>query len=537
MPVPLYSMKNLDNILSAGETIRLIGRGSKLSLLQLQKVNHKIATAYPDVKVEIVVRESRGDTLQDIPLQKVEGSDFFTQDIFDVLQSNEADIAVHSLKDMSSEHFLGTNKFALVDRDDVRDIAIFNKDIKTKLKNGSTIIIGTCSPRREEMAIGFLQKALPQWNKSFKIETKIIRGNVDTRLKKLDAGEYDGIILATAGLNRLLSSPSTVEISPSAAASPDGGSIKELLKDKKLMLLPLIECVPTPCQGAIVAEANPANKKAVEILNIINDNKLMQACIQEKQTAMQYGAGCLQRFGVTTISYGINEIIYAAGKDSNNKSFGKWTGLPELNSTNKNFFSTTDFMGSFFQYQYNEEPTTINETIVYVANYKAAEKEELIQQLQTKQVWAAGTKTWFELAKKGVWIHGSADAFGLEFLLTPWQMPLLNISKEEVAIVTNNSSAATRKEKGWKTYGTYYTQEKQSPGIEEQIKGADIIFWTSFRQYAQYKNVVKENVQHVCPYGETAEQFKAAGIEPVVFPNIKAFQQWRQTSIPLTNEG
>jgi hydroxymethylbilane synthase len=530
MPVPLYNMKKHENNF-AGETIKLIGRGSKLSLLQLEKVKHKIAAAYPNVKVEIVVRESRGDTLQNIPLQTVEGSDFFTQDIFDALQSNEADIAVHSLKDMSSEHFFGTNKFAVVDRDDVRDIAIFNKNIESKLKSGNKVIIGTCSPRREEMAIGFLQKALPQSNTNFKVETKIIRGNVDTRLRKLDAGEYDGVILAAAGLNRLLSSPSAVE-------NPDGGyNIKQLLKNKKLMLLPLIECVPAPCQGAIVAEANPVNKKATEILNTINDIKLFQACTEEKQTAIQYGAGCLQRFGVTTISYGMNEVIYAAGKDSNDNSFSKWTGLPELNITNKNFFSSTDFMGSFFQYQYNYESTIINEAIVYVANYKAAEKDEVIQQLQKKQVWAAGTKTWFELAKKGIWVEGSADAFGLEFLITPWQMPLFNISKDEVAVVTNNSSAASWKKKGWKTYGTYDTQEKQSPGIEEQIKEADIIFWTSFRQYAQYKNVLKEKVQHVCPYGETAEQFKAAGINPVIFPNIKAFQQWRQTSIPSTSEG
>jgi len=117
MPARPYSMKHTAKERSDGETIRLIGRGSKLSLLQLEKVKHKIAAAYPGMKVEIVVRESRGDTLQNIPLQTVEGSDFFTQDIFDALQNNEADIAVHSLKDMSSEHFFGTNKFAFVDRD------------------------------------------------------------------------------------------------------------------------------------------------------------------------------------------------------------------------------------------------------------------------------------------------------------------------------------------------------------------------------------------------------------------------------------
>ena len=473
--------------------------------------------------MEILARSSRGDALQDVPLHTVEGSDFFTQDIFEALTKGEADIAVHSLKDMSSEHFFGTNHFAVVDRDDVRDIAIFNKSIETKLKNGKSIIIGTCSPRREEMAIGFLQKALPQWNKDFKVETKIIRGNVDTRLRKLDVGQYDGIILATAGLNRLLATASAVE-------DPDGGC-KELLKDKKLMLLPLIECVPAPCQGAIVAEANPGNKKATEVLSAINDPKLMQACVQEKQAAIQYGVGCLQKFGVTSIFYGANVILYAAGKDSTGNTFSKWTGLPELQITNKNFFSTTDFMGSFFQYNYNNNVTDIKEDIVYVANYKAIEKEEVINQLQIKKVWTAGTKTWFELAKKGIWVEGSADAFGLEFLLTPWQMPLFNISKDEVAVVTNNQSAEQWQAKGWKTYGTYSTEEKEVPGIAEQIKEADIIFWTSYRQYAQYQNVIKEKVQHVCPYGETAEQFKAAGIEPVVFPNIKAFQQWRQISI------
>jgi hydroxymethylbilane synthase len=496
-------------------------------------VKQKIESAFTGINVQVIARSSRGDILQDVPLHTVEGSDFFTQDIFDALTNDEADIAVHSLKDMSSEHFFGTNEFAVVDRDDTRDIAIFNKNVELKIKQGENIIIGTCSPRREEMAIGFLQKALPQSSKGFKVITKEIRGNIDTRLRKLDTGEYDGIILATAGLNRLLATPS-------AAKGPDGGceaktsngGIKELLKDKKLILLPLIECVPAPCQGAIVAEANPNNKKAIEVLNEINNTKLMEACKQEKKTAIQYGIGCLQKFGVTTITYGDNQILYAAGKDSEGTTFTKWAGLPELEVGKKNFFSTTDFMGSFFQYQYNDEAIKINEPVVYIANYKAAEKNELIIQLQTKKVWAAGTKTWVELAKKGIWVEGCADAFGLEFLLKPWQMSLLNIAKEGVAVVTNNDSANSWQEKGWKTYSSYSTIEKSIPGIEEKIKEADIIFWTSYRQYLQYKNAVKANLIHICPYGETAEQFKAAGISPVVFPNIKAFQQWRQISIP-----
>lgn len=499
------------------KTIRLIGRGSRLSLLQLEKVKQKIEVAYPGIDVQIIARNSRGDALQDLPLHTVEGSDFFTQDIFDALSSNEADIAVHSLKDMSSEHFFGAHQFAVVDRDDTHDVAIFQKDIEKKIAAGQTLIIGTCSPRREEMAIGFLKKALPQLYSGFSIETKHIRGNVDTRLRKLDNGEYDGIILATAGLNRLLNS------------GEDASAIKELLKDKKLMVLPLIECVPAPCQGAIVAEAHPANRGAVSILRTINDAELMNACIEEKRTAKQYGIGCLQRFGVTSIRYGNKQIFYAAGKDSNGESFSNWTGLPEIKGNGKTIFSTTDTMGGFFSYQYVSEIPYIRESIAYIANYKAAEQQEIIAQLKTKRIWVAGTKTWLELAKKGLWVEGSADAFGLEFLQSPWQMPLIGISKKETAIVTNKQSAAIWQSKGWTTYGTYATTEKYSPEIETKIRQADIIFWTSYRQYEQYRNVIKEDALHVCPHGETAEQFKTAGLQPLVFPNIKAFQQWKQT--------
>ena len=502
------------------EKILLIGRSSRLSLLQIEIVKNKITAAFPEIKVEIITKSSKGDELLNVPLHTVEGSDFFTQDIFDSLKNGEADIAVHSLKDMSSEHFFGKNKFAVVDRDDTRDVAIFNADIEEKIKSGKPITIGTCSPRREEMAAVFLKKALPQLHNDIKIETKSIRGNVETRLRKLNNGEYDTTILATAGLNRLLRS------------GTDRSLIKELLKNKKLMLLPSIECVPAPCQGAIVAEANPANQKAIEVLKKINSMELMHDCLQEKQSAMQYGVGCLQRFGVTTISYGNKKVVYAAGKDSNGNIFTKWFNLPDIDTTEKKLFSMTDFMSNLFHYEYDDGELQIKEPVVYAANYKAVKQKEVIRQLQSKKVWAAGSKTWFELAKQGIWVEGCADGFGLEFLQTSWQMPLFGISKNDVAVITNNQSAGKWQAKAWNVYAAYRLSEKESPEIKKQIKEADIIFWTSYQQCVQYKNELKEDVLHICPYGETVEQLKAAGINPVVFPNIKAFQQWKQTLIP-----
>jgi hypothetical protein len=79
----------------------------RLSQLQIEIVKKKINAAFPQTNVEVIVRNSKGDRLQNTPLHTVEGSDFFTRDIFDALKNGEADIAVHSLKDMSSEHFFG----------------------------------------------------------------------------------------------------------------------------------------------------------------------------------------------------------------------------------------------------------------------------------------------------------------------------------------------------------------------------------------------------------------------------------------------
>ena len=506
------------------ETIKLIGRSSRLSLLQIDIVKRKIQSSFPDIKVEVIARSSKGDTLQNIPLHTVEGSDFFTQDIFDALTIGEGDIAVHSLKDMSSEHFFGANKFAVVDRDDTRDVAIFNSDVKEKIKKGEPIIIGTCSPRREEMATVFLKKALPQVNSEIKIETKDIRGNVETRLRKLNSGEYDATILATAGLNRLL------------AGKEDADLIKKLLADKKLMLLPLIECVPAPCQGAIVAEAHHLNTRAVEVLQKINEEELFSDCYGEKKEAIKYGAGCIQKFGVTTLRTKNDKYLYAAGKDSEGTEFVKWNPLPNIKIGGL-LFSSTDVMNGFFDYvpiaiERSENEVQIEKQVVFVANYKAIHGQTEGKNLSNKTIIASGTKTWFELSKKGYWVTAGSDALGFEFLLSTLNMPLLNIQTEDISILTHETAAERWRLKGYHAVSNYKLLPKKDETIRESIIAAEAIFWTSFSQYEFYGKYAKPDVKHICAGGETAELLKKAGVEPVIFPTIKAFEQWRRSSIP-----
>lgn len=518
-------------------------RQSRLSLLQAELVKQKILNVRPGAEIEIIGRSSRGDRELSVPLSALDGTDFFTEEIFEALEKNEADIAVHSLKDMSAPHFFSHEAFAIVDRDDVRDVAIFNADVIDKIKNGEIIVVGTCSPRREEMAISFLKSALPQLGE-IKIEIKSIRGNVEGRLKQLHNGDYDATILATAGLNRLLRSEQTL----SAASSPDGGLVRTLLANKKLMLLPLFECVPAPCQGAIVAEAHPENKFACELLQKLNNNDLFREASAEKQKAFEYGTGCLQKFGVTTIKTKNNIHLYAAGEDNAGNQFQEWTNLPDVTIDESKFFSSTDYMKNFFSYEWTSENIHINEPVVFVANYKAVQQSSI--ELRThkgatqhqlnssvvagnqKIILASGTKTWFELAKQGYWVTASADALGFENLLPVLQMPLFSIAAKDICILTHETAAERWKAKGVAAVSNYKLIAKDDALIAKQIAASDFIFWSSFAQFEQFAQFAKYDATHICAGGETASLLRHAGVEPIVFPTIQSFLQWRKFFIP-----
>lgn len=485
-------------------------------------VRDKINARFPELEVELIGRSSRGDRELQVPLSALDGSDFFTREISEALRKGEAEFAVHSMKDMSAPHFFSHDAFAIVDRDDVRDLAVFHPSIHQKLKTGEKIVIGTCSPRREEMAIGFLKNALPQFGHSIEIEVRSIRGNVEGRLQQLHEGKYDGTILATAGLNRLLRDEEK-------ESDKYNVSIKSLLEGKSTMLLPLIECVPAPCQAAIVVEADPSNTEVVSLLKAINDQQLWLEASLEKKKAYEYGTGCLQKFGVTTIKPAhTTPVLYAAGEDTNGNVFQQWESLPEITISEDELFSTTDFMRDFFTYEWTDELPKIDEEIVFVANYKALQQDGLSDLLQSKKVWASGSKTWKELARRGIWVQGSADGLGFETLSSVWQMPLYEYDFSSVVILTHKEAAERWVQKGYSAVSNYQLMAQENAVVADRIAKAKAIFWTSFSQYQNYRHRINDDVVHLCPGGETASLLKKTGLVPVIFPTIQSFLTWRK---------
>jgi hydroxymethylbilane synthase len=505
----------------------VVCRGSLLSRAQAEHFIAVASAQEPQSKFTIVIKETTGDLDQQTLLQDMDGKDFFTREIQDFLLGGQADFAVHSLKDVSSELFFKDSHYAVISREDPRDVAIFNGDVLRKIGEGIPLKIGTSSPRRALMATRFLGSALPTTlGKRPKVEAAAIRGNVDTRLQKLSLGHYDGIILASAGLNRLL------------RYAPASTLVKDLLIDKRIIVLPLIECPPAPGQGAIVAETTRNNQRSVELLKKIDRQDLREAAKQERLMAAGYGSGCHQQFGIVHITTPHISFTFGAGTSRDGTSFATYTpvNVPLVNSTK--IFSAGDHMKSFFHYDYPFTPAPPETKAIFAGSHHALATGSLASEAAKKRIWAAGTKTWFKLAENGLWIEGCADAMGLEFIAKWMTGPLIGLEMNDITVLTDIDSASGWAEDGWKALGTYKVSLRRSKDLEAGMAEADVIFWTSFRQYSTYNDCLKPGVIHCCSTGRTALLFERAGIKPVVFPGIKGFNEWRKNLLnTATNAG
>ncbi|AZC53954.1 hydroxymethylbilane synthase [Pseudomonas chlororaphis subsp. piscium] len=172
--------------------IRIATRKSALALWQAEHVKARLEAAHPGLIVTLVPMVSRGDKLLDSPLSKIGGKGLFVKELETALLENEADIAVHSMKDVPMDFPEGLGLFCICEREDPRDAFVSNTySSLDDLPAGS--VVGTSSLRRQAQLLA----------RRPDLQIRFLRGNVNTRLAKLDAGEYDAIILAAAGLIRL----------------------------------------------------------------------------------------------------------------------------------------------------------------------------------------------------------------------------------------------------------------------------------------------------------------------------------------------
>lgn len=497
------------------KSFKIVCRSSALSVIQANIAKGYLLQAEPDAVIEIILKETSGDVDRSRPLYEMEGRDFFSKEIDEILLSGSADFAVHSMKDLSRERIEnGRFSNAVPERNDPRDVVIFNPNVEQKLLAGEPLIIGTSSLRRQLQCIEFLKKALPVHNGVAAQPTPaVIRGNVDSRLQQLQQGKFDAIILAAAGLNRLLLAGNT--------------TVVDLLKDKQKMFLPLIECAPAPGQGALLIECLATNKEAVSLLHKVNNAALSKQLKKEREAVSRLGGGCHQKFGSVYINTTHGGLVNIAGEDTGGNDISDMLFDVKLAITGKNLFSAGDHMKDFFRYEFAREVTETLKPVVFIAHHRAV-TPAVKQQLTGKRIWCSGSRTWRELAKQGIWCEGCADGMGFDFVRDVLKSPMIDIASNDITILTHSAGAGEWTKDGLHSIGTYTLVANPSAQVQDKISNADIIYWTNFEQFKACKHLVKESVTHLSPGGRTADNFNKAGIEPIVFPGIKAFNVWRK---------
>ena len=423
----------------------------------------------------------------------------------------EADFEVNSAEPATMAA-LDNPPHVFIQRGDSRNIALFHKNIAEKIKAGEQLVIAAGKVQQSILLKQFLQKSLPRFETNLPTINMVqVDSPPETMLQNQ---QYDGIIIPMYWMNDMLADKHLQQ------------QAQLLIDERKLMVLPLFECPPVPGQGAIIASTHPGNSDAITILESCKNNEVAEVVQTEFEFANHLAN--TESIGAFYMNTGTTSFTYAAGSNADSETFSKWDFAIEPGLENEAMFSSTDFMKDFFSYRYMDNATDDwSTTAVFISSHKAIHSNELVDKTAQKRVWAAGTRTWYELAKKGIWVEGCADGLGMESLHEVWQSPLIHLGKKDFLIITNEASTHHWQADGWNTATTYELVPEPSATIQDAICKADLIFWTSFQQYEMYKDFVKQAARHLCPAGKTAKLLQEAGFNPVIFPTIKAFIDWR----------
>lgn len=239
------------------DSIIIATRESPLALWQAEHVQALLRERYPEKDVKLLGMTTKGDQILDKTLSKIGGKGLFVKELEVAMQQGAAHLAVHSLKDVPMELPEGFVLAAVSSREDPRD-AFVSPRYETLESMPAGSVVGTASLRRELM----LRSKFPH------LVVKPVRGNVGTRLRKLDSGEYDALIMASAGLKRLALEE----------------RIREIISDEISL--------PSPGQGALGLECLANDEKTREAVAFINDEQTRACCLAERAVSRALGGSC-----------------------------------------------------------------------------------------------------------------------------------------------------------------------------------------------------------------------------------------------------
>ena len=243
--------------MSSLQTLRIATRQSPLALWQAEHIKARLLSLYPELTVELVTFTTKGDKILDTPLAKNGGKGLFVKELEVAMLNGDADIAVHSMKDVPMEFPEGLELGIICERENPHDAFVSNNcNTLDELPQGA--VVGTSSLRRQCQ----LQQLRPD------LQIKSLRGNVQTRLSKLDNGDYDAIILAAAGLLRME------------------------MHDRITSFIPAEQSLPAGGQGALGIEWRVGDEAIHELLKPLHDGNTAACVLAERALNRRLQGGC-----------------------------------------------------------------------------------------------------------------------------------------------------------------------------------------------------------------------------------------------------
>lgn len=508
-------------------TYKIGTRGSLLAVTQCTLVKNQLEELSGE-KFELVLIKTQGDQITDKPLWQLEGKDFFTKELDEALLKGEVDLVVHSYKDLGSERPEGIKLAAVTERKFAHDILFIRKDVIDRLENWTgDFIVGTSSPRRIVNLTKNLAGFIPFAKKNnLQIKCETLRGNVNTRIKKLKDGQYHAITLALAGIERL------------AHGEKSSLELRELIDGLNYFVLPQSVFPSAASQGALGIEIRADREdggKLASILSKVAHERTIEEVFRERKAFKEYGGGCHLAVGIHVKKVGEDYLHVHAGEVDGKTINKKWLENTKLPTTTKKLFVGLPSADS----RYVHDAFLIKKPIVqdedFTNEHVFVTSRYCMDTLKASGlpvgIWAAGTKTARLLTEAGYWINGTSDSLGTQDLVELKNSRALAMFND----INSRWSVLSHGEASSEVGDVIECYAREEASVSEawvsELKEVGACYWTSFAQYEAYMKAFPflKTAQHFCGLGKTWQEFNKKHIPVYPVAGMQEFYELRTT--------
>ena len=492
-------------------------RGSLLAVTQCTLIK-EVMERKTGVTFELIKIKTQGDQQTEKPLWQMDGKDFFTKELDEALVSNEVDLVVHSYKDLGSDRPEGIELAAITKRQFAHDILLIKKETISQIRDKDLFIVGTSSPRRIVNVENSLREFIPGLASNAMVKCETLRGNVNTRIQKLRDGQYDAIVLALAGLERLANKEDSLN------------ELTRLLDGLNFMVMPQKVFPSSASQGALAIEyhANgPKSNEIYKVLRSVHDETTESEVKREREAFQSFGGGCHLAVGINVKKHK-NFYVHSLKGSHNQQDINtlKLEGVDLSALEGKSCYVVLGDKDLLID-KAPLEPKLSDEVNYFVTSKYCFDS---VKGTKNTSIWTSGIITMKQLVQNGHWVNGSAEGLGHEVISN------FQNSKAISLMLPSDSWKTLTHDKGESPVGDiigcYQRVVKKQTNLDELLQ-YDCIYWHSFYQYLNYCEQLPslKNKIHLCGLGKTHDQFLQNNLHVTPIVDMKTLQKLTRTNI------